>query len=263
MMLIDVHAHMDFKEYLGFKIDTEEIIKICKEKNVVAIVSQGTDIESNRVALELASKYDIIKAALGIYPTNCVDLFKNNKELFYKEISFIDSQLRKKNAIAIGEVGLDYKEIDPTDDNKKIMKDCLKEFIKLSKKHDVPIILHSRKAELEIIELLEEENMKNKKVIMHCFSGRKHLVQRVKNNGWFLTIPANVLRTEHFQYIAKDVPLSQLLTETDSPYLSPFANKINNPSNVIFSIKKIAEIKKMNEEEVANIIYNNYQKLFL
>jgi TatD DNase family protein len=170
--------------------------------------------------------------------------------------------LKNGRPIAVGEVGLDYKEISPSEENKKIMKDCLHKFVELAKKHDVPIILHSRKAELELIEFLEAEGMKNKKVIMHCFSGRKHLVKRVNDNGWYLTIPANVGRFEHFQYVARDIPLSGLLTETDTPMLGPDPKTLNDPSNVKYAIKKIAEIKKMDEIEVANIIYNNYQRLF-
>lgn len=263
MILVDVHAHMDLEEYMGHKIDIDFTIKKCEEKNVVAIVTQGVDIFSNRKALELSSKYKIIKAALGIYPLHCYEMISDGRmREFNEEIKFIDEQLKNKKAVAIGEVGLEYKEVEPTEENKKIMKDCLRKFVELTKKHDVPIILHSRKAELELIEFLEYEGMKNNKVIMHCFSGRKHHVQRVKDNGWFLTIPASIVKTEHFQYIARDVPLSQLLTETDSPYLSPDSKSINDPSNVIFAIKKIAEIKNMDEKEVANIIYNNYQRLF-
>ncbi len=263
MILVDVHAHMDFEEYMGHKIELNSVMKRCTERNVVAVVTQGVDIASNRKALELSSEYKIIKSALGIYPLHCYEMIKNGKRKeFDEEIRFIDKQLKSKKAVAVGEVGLEYKEVEPTEENKNIMKECLRKFVELAKKHDVPIILHSRKAELELIEFLEQEGMKGRKVIMHCFSGRKHHVQRVKDNGWFLTVPANVVKTEHFQYIARDVPLSQLLTETDSPYLSPDPKSINDPSNVIFAVKKIAEIKKMDEKEVANIIYNNYQRLF-
>jgi len=264
MMLIDVHAHMDFEEYMNTKIDIEKNIIDCKSKDVVAIISQGVDAASNRKVLELSAKHKIIKAALGIYPTHCYEMIKQGKEKeFDAEVRFIDEKLRERKAIAVGEVGLEYKEVEPTDENKRIMKECLKKFIELAKKHDVPIILHSRNAELELIEFLETEGMKNRKVIMHCFSGRKHHIQRIKDNGWFLTIPANVVRLEHFQYIARDIPLQQLFTETDSPYLSPIPGTINNPSNVIYAIKKIAELKKMTPEEVSNIIYNNYQRIFL
>lgn len=263
MMLVDVHAHMDIEEFFGMKLDIDAVLKKCISENVIAIVAQGVNIESNRKVLEICKKNKIVKAALGIYPTHCYEMIKEGKKKeFEDEIKFIDKQLKNGKAIAIGEVGLEYKEVEPTEENKKIMKDCLRKFFELAKKHDVPIILHSRKAELDLIEFLESEGMKNKKVIMHCFSGRKHHVQRVKDNGWFLTVPASVVKTEHFQYIARDVPLSQLLTETDTPYLSPDPKTLNDPSNVKYAIKKIAEIKKMDENEVANIIYNNYQRLF-
>lgn len=262
-MLVDVHAHLDIEEFFGMKFDLDEVLKKCNSEGVVSIVAQGVNIESNRRVLEICKKNKIVKAALGIYPTYCFEMIKTGKEKeFDDEIQYIDKQLNSKKAIAIGEVGLDYKETEPTENNKKILKDCLHKFINLAKKHNVPLILHSRKAELDLIEFLEQEGMKNKKVIMHCFSGRKHLVKRVNQNGWYLTIPANVRRLEHFQYVARDIPLAGLLTETDTPYLSPDSKTINDPSNVKFAIKKIAEIKKMDEKEVSNIIYNNYQRLF-
>lgn len=264
MMLVDVHAHMDFEEFMGQKIDIDDVIERCKSNGVAAIVTQGVHMESNRKALEMASRHNIIKVALGIYPTHCHEMISQGKQKeFEEEIRFIDSQLGSKKAIAIGEVGLEYKEIEPTAENTDIMKTCLLRFIDLAKKHNVPIILHSRGAELELIDFLEHNGMKDHKVVMHCFSGRKNHIKRIVENGWFLTIPSNVVRLEHFQYIAQDVPISQLLTETDSPYLSPIVGKINNPSNVLYSIKKIAELKKMDENEVANIVYNNYQRLFL
>jgi TatD DNase family protein len=263
MMLVDVHAHLDIEEFFGMKFDVDAILKKCIAEGIVSIIAQGVNIESNRKVLEICKKNKIVKAALGIYPTHCFEMIKNDLEKeFDDEIKFIDTQLKNGKAIAVGEVGLDYKETEPTEDNKKILKDCLRKFINLAKKHNVPLILHSRKAELDLIEFLEAEGMKNKKVIMHCFSGRKHLVKRVNENGWYLTIPANVGRLEHFQYVARDIPLSGLLTETDTPYLSPDPKTLNDPSNVKYAIKKIAEIKKMDETEVANIIYNNYQRLF-
>jgi TatD DNase family protein len=98
---------------------------------------------------------------------------------------------------------------------------------------------------------------------MHCFSGRKHLVHRIKDNNWYFSIPCNVDRSLHFQQIVKDTPTEQLLTETDAPYLSPVPGKVNRPDNVLHTIKKIAELKGMTVEEVSNIIYSNYQRVFL
>lgn len=97
---------------------------------------------------------------------------------------------------------------------------------------------------------------------MHCFTGKKKLVKRIQNNGWFLTIPTCVVRSFQFQDIAKEVPLSQLFCETDAPYLSPYKDKKNEPAFVIESYKKIAEIKGMDLNEVVNNIWMNWQKVF-
>ena len=108
------------------------------------------------------------------------------------------------------------------------------------------------------------ESSKLKKVVMHCFTGRKHLVKRIIDNGWSLSIPCVVVKLQQFQDNVKLAPLSQLLTETDCPYLSPYPDiRRNEPAFVIETIKKIAELKKMDQEEVANNIFMNYQKMFL
>ena len=97
---------------------------------------------------------------------------------------------------------------------------------------------------------------------MHCFSGRKSLVMRIVDNGWFLTIPTNVVRSLQFQENAKIAPITQLFCETDSPYLSPYKEQSNEPAFVIESYKKIAEIKNMDINEVANNTYMNWQRIF-
>jgi TatD DNase family protein len=250
----------------GYEIygGVEALLSECKEHHVVAVVANGVDKPSNRKVLDLAQKHAIIKPALGIYPMNCLEMIeRDEQEEFDEEIRFIEEQIQNKKCIAIGEIGLEYKEVKDLDEHKKnIQKTCLKKFIALGKKYHVPMLFHSRGAELELIEFLEENHMKHEKVIMHCFSGRKHLVQRVRDNGWSFSIPCNLDRSEHFQKIVEETPLTQLFTETDSPYLSPIPGKVNRPDNVRLTIKKIADIKGMDEEEVANILYNNYQKMF-
>ena len=264
MILIDVHAHMDLEGYEQYG-GADKVIDECEANNIKVIVCNGVHPESNRKVLEICSKHSVCKAALGIYPTHILEFVEQGKShIIDDELIFIEENIKQKKSIAIGEVGLEYKEIkDISLEQKNFQKEYLKKFLALAKKYDVPIILHSRGAELELIEFLEHEGMKNKKVIMHCFSGRKHHVERIRENGWYFSIPCTINRTEHFQNIVKEVQLSQLLTETDCPYLSPFMAKTNRPDNVIVTIKKIAEIKKMEPEEVANIIYNNYQRIFL
>ena len=97
---------------------------------------------------------------------------------------------------------------------------------------------------------------------MHCFCGRKHLVKRVRDNGWTFSIPGLVLKTQQFQEIVRDTPIEQLLTETDSPHLAPHREERNDPRIIKLIVAKIAEIKELTIEETANLIYRNYQGLF-
>jgi TatD DNase family protein len=264
MLLIDVHAHIDLEGYEQYG-GIDKLLDECKKNNVVTIIGNGVNPESNRKTLDIAKKHSIVKVALGIYPTHCLEYHEQGKEKeFDIEIRSIEEQIKHKKCIAIGEVGLEYKEIkNITEKQKDIQKKCLKIFCELAKKYNIPIILHSRGAETEIVEYIESIGMKNKKVIMHCYSGRKHIVKRIKDNGWYFSIPCNLDRSEHFQGIVKEVPIEQLFTETDAPYLSPFPGKTNRPDNVKLTIKRIAAIKGLSEEDTANIIYNNFQRVFL
>lgn len=258
MELIDVHAHLSY-EGLIERID--EVIAKCRNAGVKAIISQGTEPKSNRNVLELAKKYDIVKPALGFYPTHIAEYSDKEVE---KELEFI----RNNDCIAIGEVGLDYfqgqgheHKVFFSEEVKQRMIKYFKKLIQISIDKDIPIIVHSRKAEEDTIIALEE--MKAKKVIMHCYSGKKKYLQRMIDNGWYFSIPTNVDRAMHFYYIIKVVPLNKLFTETDAPFLAPNKGQVNDSSNVTVVIKKIAELKQLDTEEVANNIYLNYQRLFL
>jgi len=256
MLIVDVHAHMDFDEY---NKDLDKVIEENKKAGVAVIINNGVTVDSNRKVLELAKKYDIIKPALGIYPVHAAQM---KEEDFDAELDFIS----KQDIIAIGEVGLDYLKGDDNphgDKYKDKMRQCFEKFIRLAEKKNIPIIVHSRKAELDVIEMLESSNLKKDKIIMHCFMGRKHLVKRILNNGWSMSIPCIVNKLQQLQLIVEQAPMEQLLTETDSPYLSPYPDiKRNEPRFIIEALKKIAEIKKLDVEEVSKMIYMNYQNLF-
>ncbi|MEK6873497.1 MAG: TatD family hydrolase [Nanoarchaeota archaeon] len=242
-MFIDVHAHLDILKNLSDVIDN------CKKKNIL-IVSQGVNLKTNKVVLKLTEKYDSVKAAIGLYPD---EILKLNDGEIEEEIKFIEKN--KENIVAIGEIGLD----DSYSDMEK-QKEVFEKLVKLAIKINKPIIVHSRKAELEVIEILE--SLKCKKVIMHCFSGNKKLVERIIKNKWSLSIPTNVKYSLQFQEDVFLCPIEQLLCETDSPFLSPDKKFPNTPENVIESYKKIAEIKKLKLDKVERIIEENYKRLF-
>lgn len=245
-MLIDIHAHLDFKQ---FDNDREEVIKKAQKANVKAIINNGTDPETNRKTIELAKKYNVIKPALGLYPVYGAKL---TDEELDEEFKFIESS----KPVALGEVGLDLKELP---DLKK-QKEVFERFIKLSNKLKIPLIVHSRKAEQETLDCLMSSEAKL--VNMHCFSGKISLAKKIEDHGWFLSIPPNIVFSEHFQGLVKAISLSHLLTETDSPFLSNVKGERNEPANVAVTVKKIAELKGLDPLETENNLFLNFSRLF-
>jgi TatD DNase family protein len=257
-LIIDVHCHLD---HIDFEKDIDQIIDNAKKIGITSIITSGINPDTNRAALRLASKFDIVKCSLGIYPPDALEKeLTNSTWPKYKpfdideEIEFI--RKNKDKVIAIGEVGLDYKE----GDKKEFQAEVFQKMINLAKELDKPLIIHSRKAEAEVIGMLEKSGYK--KIMLHCFCGKKNLVKKAADNGWYFSVPTNVVKSEQFQNMVKIVNISQLLTETDAPYLSPFPGKRNEPAFVIESVKKIAEIKGFTFEDTMNTIYLNYKRLF-
>lgn len=285
-MYIDVHAHMDDEILLK---DIDNIAKKCRGMDVKAVISNGTNPRSNRIVLELANKYQsVIKAALGIYPIEAGELegIKTKKEfieqydnVFSKNVNaltdveindifrknfeqYIDQELKfieenRNKIIAIGEVGIDLhwtKEL-------KFQQYVFEKIIELAKKINKPLMVHSRDAEQFTVNLLTKYNAK--KVMIHCFNGSIEVANQILKNGWYFSIPCTIVRNKKVQELVRLIPITKILTETDAPYLAPNPKDTNYPYNVIQSVKKIAELKGLTEKETENIIYMNYQDLFL
>ena len=140
-------------------------------------------------------------------------------------------------------------------------KEVFKKTIRLAEEIKKPLVVHTRKAEKECLDILEE--MKAKNVVLHCFMGNMKLVERAEKLGYFFSIPSIIVRLKHFQEVVSRVSLNNLFTETDAPYLSHVRGERSEPINVKETIKKIAEIKKIEDSEVEKIIFSNYQKVFL
>ncbi len=251
-MFIDAHCHLDMLDKEG--IPVSEAVVRARRADVRIILVNGVTPRHNRAILALAANYPEVQAALGMYPLDALNLKDYEID---DELDFL--RRRKNDFVAIGEIGLDLKEESLLENFSK-QKSIFEKFVKLSMEIKKPIIVHSRKAELQTIELLEELGVK--KVIMHCFSGKMKLVDRIVKNGWCLSIPANVAYSQQFQDVIKRVPIENLFCETDSPYLHPNKKWPNEPANVIESYKKIAEIKKLDLKDVAKNISDNYSRLF-
>lgn len=261
MILVDVHAHLDFPQ---FAKDLPEVLGRAKNAGMVAIISQGVHDASNRKALALAATYPLIRPALGLYPLNAPNVAVHSEEDddFDRQSVSVDDTVKfiRQHAAeiaAIGEVGIDLKY---SDDEQHQVENFTK-MLQLSNAVKKPVIIHSRKAEKLVLDILEEAKHRN--AVLHCFSGGKKLIARAVDLGLPLTVTSNANRLQHFQMLARQVPITQLLTETDAPYLSPVAGERNEPQNVTYAVEAIAKQKGMNAEEVARGIYMNYQRLFL
>lgn len=262
-MLVDIHAHLDHER---FAKDLDEVIKRAKQAGVVSIITAGVNSSTNRRALEIAKKYDIVKASLGLYPLDALEKeLKVEAQGFGRDLESLDVdqelEFIKKNKdhiIAIGEVGMDFnwgREFE------KQQEENFLKVISLAEKINKPLIVHSRKAEKECLDVLESSRIK--KVNLHCFSARKSIVKRAEDLGFYFSIPAVITRLIHFKELVSRVNSKQLLTETDAPYLAPVAGIRCEPMHVKETIRQISKIKKITEEETINIIFMNYQKLFL
>ena len=258
-MLIDIHSHLD---HFYFKDDLAKVIDNARKAGVKVILTAGINPETNRKALEIAGKYDIVKPCLGIYPIQTLQReieagdypLKQNKFDVEEEIRFI--QKNKNKISAVGEVGLDYSMGEDTKSQQKLFE----KMISLAEKINKPIVVHSRKAESNCVEILQSSKLK--KIVMHCFCGRKNIVNKIINNGWFLTAPTSIVRSTQFQENVKLCPITQLFCETDAPYLSPYKNQTNEPAFILESYKQIAEIKGMELKEVINNLWMNWQRVF-
>jgi len=265
MNLVDVHCHLNSVE---FKDDLDEVLERAKNAGLRAVLVSGTNPPTNKQVLEMVKKYPIIKASLGIYPTDALGMPPDEAGLLKhdgpidleQQFQFIRKHLSQ--VAAVGEVGMDFYWVDKEKTGQQ-QEENFRKIIRFCKEIQKPIVIHSRKAEEECITILAEEIPSHEiPVIQHCFSGKKSLMSRAIELGHNFSIPPNIVRASNFETLVKKAPLTQILTETDSPWLSPFPGKKNEPAYVFESIKKIAEVKGISVEEAADQIWQNYERIF-
>ena len=263
MILVDDHCHLMHAAYK----DLDAVIERAKKAGIKAIICSGVNVPTNREALEIAQRYSpLIRASLGIYPVDALGLppdvesglsVQKGPIDLDKEFEFIKQH--KDTIAAVGEVGLDYHWVKDKELQKKERENFTRiiEFVEKLKK---PIIVHTRAAEQDCIDMLTSSKLKN--VVLHCFEGRKALIKRAVDSGYIFSVPTNIVRSQHFQNLVDMASINQITTETDGPYLSPIPGTTNEPANVKVVVEKIAEIKKFTPEEVANNIWLNFQRIY-
>ena len=258
MEFFDSHAHYNDEK---FDEDREQIIKETYQSGVTKFVCAGYDIPSSIKSLALSKKYECIYSICGISPN---DIPQNNTELWksIEEISEIVTQNLTKKLVAIGEIGLDYYW---NKENKELQKQVFIKQIELANQLALPIVIHSRDAAVDTIQVLRDNPVKEKG-IFHCCQQNQEMIKHALELGFYISFagPITFKNAKNAEDVVKMVPLDKLLIETDSPYLSPEPNrgKRNDCRNVRYVAEKIAEIKGVETEEIARVTYENAMKIF-
>lgn len=251
----DSHAHYDDSK---FDEDRKEIIQKMYNEGVTKIISAGYNLESSKYASKLTSEYDFIYTTCGISPN---DIPEGEKE-FYKELIEIKELTKNEKCVAIGEIGLDYYW---NKENKEYQKRAFIEQINLANEVDLPIVIHSRDAISDTLEILKN-NKVNRKGVFHCCMLNRELVKEALKLGFYISFagPVTFKNSKNAQEIIKMVPNERFFIETDSPYLSPEPNrgKRNDSRNLKYIVEKIAKEKNIDIEKVAEISYKNAVEFF-
>ncbi len=258
MKLFDNHSHLDDEK---FDEDREELIEKIKNSNVKMLISAGYSLEGSTKAVELSKKYDFIYATCGISPN---DIPQTEEEL-WKTLDKIEKLAKENSKVrAIGEIGLDYY-WEKDEKRRELQKKAFIEQIKLANKLELTIVIHTREAVMDTLDILKKNSV-NKKGIFHCCPLNRELVKEGLKLGFYISFagPVTFKNSKNADEIISMVPDDKILIETDSPYLSPepFRGKRNDPRNVEYVAKKIADVKGLDLEEVAEITYNNAKKVF-
>jgi TatD DNase family protein len=250
-MLIDSHAHLEMKE---FDHDREKVVERALQAGVGFIVTVGTNLALSRKAVELAERHENIYATIGIHPHDVVNTDN-------KTFDALRELAHRKKVVAYGEIGLDFfRNISPQE--KQI--DLFGRQLELAKELQLPVIIHDRDAHEQALRMVKASGIR--RGVFHCFSGDYNMARQCIDWGFYISVPGVVTfdKAKTIQDVARCVPLSSLLLETDAPYLAPIPHrgKRNEPSFIIQTAKKVAELKGVSWEDVADATTKNAKNLF-
>ncbi|MCD6478591.1 MAG: TatD family hydrolase [Candidatus Diapherotrites archaeon] len=244
-MLVDSHCHLN--EFA----DVEMQVSKARQAGVMLMVSNSVDLKSMQDNLRIAHAFESVSCALGLHPN---ELSKMDERTIEEALSFIEKH--SKECVAIGETGLDFK--CASKQQRKIQLEAFAKHIELAERFDKPVIVHSRAARKECIELLERNGAK--KVLMHWFVASEKLLAKVLELGYFVSIGPSVLFNEYVQRFAQSVPLKNILLETDAPV--SYNGMRAEPCWISKVASKLADIKGCPAKDIERITWENFLRLF-
>ena len=254
-MIFETHAHYDDE---SFDEDREQLICSLPEQGIGRVINVGASIETTKTTLALAAKYDFIYAAVGVHPSDINGL---NEETY----AWLKQQATLPKTVAIGEIGLDYY-WDKEPEVQKAQRYWFKRQLELARETKLPVIIHSRDAAADTMEVMREAHAEEIPGVIHCYSYSKEMAQEFIRMGYYIGVGGVVTfkNAKKLKETVESIPLERILLETDCPYMAPepYRGTRNDSSNIPYVIAKIAELKGITAEEVEHVTEQNARKLF-
>ena len=267
-MIFDTHVHYDDE---AFDADREEILSGLYSHGIKNAVNIGVDIPTSRSSMELAQKYDFIYAAIGFHPSETGSMTEDDIDWLRAHVyeceederikpDEMQGRIRNKNVVAIGEIGLDYHWSESTDENKN-QQHWFRRQISLAKEVGLPIVVHSREAAADTMQIIKEEEAYTAGGIIHCYSYSAEQAREYVDMGFFIGVGGVVTykNGRRLKETVEAVSLDHIVLETDCPYLSPepFRGKRNDSTRLSFVVEEIARIKHVSPDDVIDQTYKN------
>lgn len=252
-MIFDTHAHYDDE---AFDEDRESLLESLEKNQITKIVNVGADISSSRATISLTKQYPFIYGAIGVHPSE-------TKELTQKDMDWVREASKSSKIVAIGEIGLDYYWGEP---EKEVQKKWFREQIKIAKEEKLPVIIHSRDAAKDTLEIMKEECAEEVGGVIHCFSYSAEMAKEYIQMGFYIGIGGVVTfkNAKKLKEVVEQIPLESIVLETDCPYLAPEGRRGERNCSLYLPrvIQEISSLKQIEESTVIEQTYQNAIQLY-
>lgn len=252
-MIIDTHAHYDDE---SFDIDRDDLLTGMKGRGVERIVTVGADIATSKAAIELTKKYPFVYGAIGVHPSDVTELDE-------EKIAWLLEMSREDKIVAIGEIGLDYHYDEPLPE---VQKKWFIRQLALAREAGLPVIIHSRDAAEDTLQIMQENHAEELGGVVHCFSYSLEMAKEYVKMGFYIGLGGvcTFKNAKKVKKVAAEIPLEKIVLETDCPYLAPEPNrgKRNDSANLIYVAREIAALRGISEEEVIRQTRDNACRLY-
>lgn len=253
IMIFESHAHYDDE---AFNEDRETLLASMQENGIGTIINVGASIASTQSTIALTQQYPFLYGAAGVHPSETAELDEDR-------LCWLEQQCRREKIVAVGEIGLDYHWPEP---DRALQKYWFEKQLELAARVNLPLIIHSREAAKDTLDIMKAHHTQDSRGVIHCFSYTKEIAQEYISMGYYIGIGGVITfsNAKKLKEAAAAIPIEKILLETDCPYLAPVPNrgKRNSSLNLPYVAQEIAQIKGISREEVVSITSENAQRLF-